>query len=52
MIPGSRGRETGRMLQGKGTAGGSFWRRPWLKMGCCANEEDDETFWLICSTNV
>ena len=24
------------MLQGIGTAGRSFWRRPWLKRGCCA----------------
>jgi hypothetical protein len=23
----------------RGTAGGSFTRRPWLKMGCCANDE-------------
>ena len=28
------------MLQGIGTAGRSFWRRPWLKRGCCANDDD------------
>jgi hypothetical protein len=27
------------MLQGTGTAGGNFNRRPWLKMGCCANDD-------------
>ena len=21
---------------------GSFWRRPWLKRGCCANDDDDD----------
>jgi hypothetical protein len=35
------GREIGGMLRGTGTAGGSFKRRPWLKMGCCANDDDD-----------
>jgi hypothetical protein len=30
------------MLQRIGTAGGRFKRRPWLKMGCCANDDDDE----------
>jgi len=30
------------MLQGIGTAVGSFWRRPWLKMGCCASDDDDD----------
>jgi len=30
------------MLQGIGTAGRSFWRRPWLKRGCCANDDDDD----------
>ena len=30
------------MLQGIETAGRSFWRRPWLKRGCCANDDDDE----------
>jgi hypothetical protein len=35
------GGEIGEMLQGKGTAGGSFKRRPWLRMGCCANDDDE-----------
>jgi hypothetical protein len=30
------------MLQGTGTAGGSFKRRPWLRMGCCADDDDDD----------
>jgi hypothetical protein len=30
------------VLQGTGTAGGSFKRRPWLKMGCCADDDDDD----------
>ena len=30
------------MLQGIETSGRSFWRRPWLKRGCCANDDDDE----------
>jgi hypothetical protein len=30
------------MLQGTGTAGRSFKRRPWLRMGCCANDDDDD----------
>ena len=30
------------MLQGIGTAGRSFWRKPWLKRGCCANGNDNE----------
>jgi len=34
------GRETGRMLQGIGTASRSFWRRTWLKWGCCANDDN------------
>jgi hypothetical protein len=29
------------MLQGTGTAGRSFKRRPWLRMGCCANDDAD-----------
>jgi hypothetical protein len=41
-MPGSWGREIGGMLQGTGTAGGSFKRRPWLRMGCCANDDDDD----------
>jgi hypothetical protein len=38
---GSWGREIGGMLQGTGTAGRSLKRRPWLRMGCCANDDDD-----------
>jgi hypothetical protein len=34
--------EIGGMLQGRGTAGRSFKRRPWLRMGCCANDDDDD----------
>jgi hypothetical protein len=30
------------MLQGTGTAGGCFKRKPWLRMGCCANDDDDD----------
>jgi len=30
------------MLQGIGTAGRSFGRRPWLKRGCYANDDDDD----------
>jgi len=45
MMPGTWGRETGGMLQGIGTAGGSFWRRRWLKMGYC--DDDDETLQAI-----
>jgi hypothetical protein len=41
-MPGSWGREIGGMLQGTGTAGRSFKRRPWLKMGCCADDDDDD----------
>jgi hypothetical protein len=29
------------MLQGIGTDGGSFWRRPWPKLGCCVNDDDE-----------
>jgi hypothetical protein len=36
-------REIGGMLQGTGTTGRSFKRRPWLRMGCCANDDDDES---------
>jgi hypothetical protein len=36
------GEEIQEMLQGTGTAGGSFKRRPWLKMGCYANDDDDD----------
>jgi len=39
-MPGSCGTETGGMLQGIETAGGSFWRRPWLKTGWCANDDE------------
>jgi hypothetical protein len=42
MMPGSWQREIGGMLQGTGTAGRSFKRRPWLRMGCCANDDDDD----------
>jgi len=38
-MPGSWGREIGGMVQGIGTAGRSFWRKPWLKRGCCANDD-------------
>ena len=41
-MPGSLGREIGGMLQGIETAGRSFWRRPWLKRGCCADDDDDD----------
>jgi len=41
-MPGICGREIGVMLQGIGAAGRSFWRRPWLKRGCCANDDDDD----------
>ena len=41
-MPGSWGREIGGMLQRIGTAGRSFWRRPWLKRGCCVNDDDDD----------
>ena len=36
------GRETVRMPPGTGTTGRSFWGRPWLKRGCCANDDDDD----------
>jgi hypothetical protein len=39
-MPGSWRREIGGMLQGTGTAGGSFERR--LNMGCCADDDDDD----------
>jgi hypothetical protein len=32
------GREIGGMLQGTGIAGRSFQIRPWLKMGCSADD--------------
>ena len=35
-------REIGGMVQGIGTTGRSFWRRLWLKRGCCANDDDDD----------
>ena len=41
-------------MQGTGTAGRSFKRRPWLRMGCCVNDDDDddddddESFIPIC----
>ena len=41
-MAGSWGRETGGVLQGVGTAGRSFWRRPWPKRGCCASDDDDD----------
>ena len=41
-MPGSWGREIGEMLPGTGIAGGSLKRRPWLRMGCCANDDDDD----------
>ena len=41
-MPGNWGGEIGGMLQGRGTAGGSFERRPGLKMGCCAYDDDDD----------
>jgi len=41
-MPGSCGREIGGMVQGIGTAGRSFGRRPWLKRACCANDDDDD----------
>jgi hypothetical protein len=37
------------MLQGTGTAGRSLKRRPWLRMGCCANHDDDDDDDLTCS---
>jgi len=43
-MPGSWGREIGGTLQGIGTAVRSFWRRPWLKRGCCVNDDDDGDF--------
>ena len=30
------------MVQRIGTAGRSFWRRPWFKRGCCADDDDDD----------
>jgi hypothetical protein len=30
------------MLQGTGTAGRSFKRRPLLRMRCCADDDDDD----------
>jgi hypothetical protein len=39
---GSWGREIGGMLKGTGTAGRSFKRRPWLRMGCCADDDDND----------
>jgi hypothetical protein len=36
------GEKTGGMLQGIRTASRSFWRRPGLKQGCCANDDDDD----------
>jgi hypothetical protein len=39
-MPGSW-REIGGMLQGIGTVGRSFKRRPWLRMGCCANNDNE-----------
>jgi hypothetical protein len=41
-MPGSWEREIGGMMRGTETAGGSFKRRPWLRMGCCANDDDDD----------
>jgi hypothetical protein len=34
--------EIGEMLQGTGTAGRSFKRRSWLRMGCCTNDDDED----------
>ena len=49
-MPGSWEREIGGMLQGKGTAGRSFKRRPWPRMGCCTDGgggggDDVEQLW-------
>jgi hypothetical protein len=41
-MPGSWEREIAGMLQGTGTAGGSFKRRPWLRVGCCADDDDND----------
>ena len=51
-LPGSWGREIGGMVQGIGTAGRSFWRRPWLKRGCCANGDDTESQNMFTNRNV
>jgi hypothetical protein len=40
-MPGSWGRGIGGILRRTGTAGGSFERRPWLRVDCCANDDDD-----------
>ena len=44
-MPGNWGREIGGMLQGIGTAGRSFRRRPWLKRGC-ADDDDDGDYYM------
>jgi hypothetical protein len=38
------GEKTGGTSQGIRTAGGSFWWRPGLKLGCCADDDDDYLF--------
>ena len=52
-------REIGGMLQGIGTAGRGFRRRPWFKRGCCANDDDhddddddDDSFHFITCNRV
>jgi len=46
------GREIGGMLQGIQTAGRSFWRRPWLKRGCCADDDELKLYlWSYCHSN-
>ena len=51
-IPGSSGREIREMLQEIGTAGRSFRRRPWLKKGFSANDDDDDNATYKCLKNV
>ena len=38
VMPRSWGKDTGGVPQETGTDGRSFWGRPWLTVGCCAND--------------
>jgi len=41
-MPRSWGKDIGGVLQEIGTDGRSFWGKPWLIVGYCANYDDDD----------